>query len=195
MRTPKRDEGITNTIVLISCIAKGTAQLSVPHAHTHRKAEGDVHTRSISARKEDAALPFSNRPPPLPPHTHPSLPDGETGRGVGGEEEETQPDRDTRVDPRFGWEPPSAGADQDPARPLHTHTKRGLEQPHHHHHHPLENTMKSVAKLSSPLWSVFFMAWTRWMNFLKISSCSILLLLLLRRRRLPLSLGGAGDPV
>lgn len=34
--------------------------------------------------------------------------------------------------------------------------------------------MKSRAKLSSPLWSGLFMAWTRWMNFLRISTCSIL---------------------
>lgn len=35
-------------------------------------------------------------------------------------------------------------------------------------------TMKSRAKLSSPLRSGLFMAWTRWMNFLRISTCSIL---------------------
>lgn len=35
-------------------------------------------------------------------------------------------------------------------------------------------TMKSRAKLSSPLWSGLFMAWTLWMNFLRISTCSIL---------------------
>lgn len=34
--------------------------------------------------------------------------------------------------------------------------------------------MKSRAKLSSPLWSGLFMAWTLWMNFLRISTCSIL---------------------
>lgn len=40
---------------------------------------------------------------------------------------------------------------------------------------PVEGlTMKSRAKLSSPLWSGLFMAWTRWMNFLRISTCSIL---------------------
>lgn len=35
-------------------------------------------------------------------------------------------------------------------------------------------TMKSRAKLSSPLWSGLFMACTRWMNLLRISTCSIL---------------------
>lgn len=35
-------------------------------------------------------------------------------------------------------------------------------------------TMKSRAKLSSPLWSGLFMAWTLWINFLRISTCSIL---------------------
>lgn len=35
-------------------------------------------------------------------------------------------------------------------------------------------TMKSRAKLSSPLWSGLFMAWTLCMNFLRISTCSIL---------------------
>lgn len=34
--------------------------------------------------------------------------------------------------------------------------------------------MKSRAKLSSPLWSGLFMAWTLWINFLRISTCSIL---------------------
>lgn len=34
--------------------------------------------------------------------------------------------------------------------------------------------MKSRAKLSSPLWSGLFMAWTFWTNFLRISTCSIL---------------------
>lgn len=56
--------------------------------------------------------------------------------------------------------PPAPGGGRSPARPASPA--------------PPPLTMKSLAKLSSPLWSVSFMAWTRLMNFLRISSWLIL---------------------
>lgn len=79
----------------------------------------------------------------------------------------------------WGWRAPP------PPLSLQPHTKRwrpgrageaavGLDAGERRQQRGEGLTMKSRAKLSSPLWSGLFMAWTLWMNFLRISTCSIL---------------------